>query len=387
MPLTIVLFLVILGLTIFVHELGHFVAARKMKMGVEEFGFGFPPRIVGVQKLNENTTSKKTDFKSRWRIIKGRKTPQDEHRSTIYSLNWIPIGGFVKIKGEQGDEKESDDSFSNKKIWKRAITLSAGVAMNFVLAFVIIGFGFWYGIPSVLNSSISDRATVTDERLQILEVSENSPAELAGIEMGDTIVSIDSQTFTTTDQLSEYTSSHLGKEIDVTVGRSGENIEYKLTPVDLEGKGFGQIGIGSIEVGTVKYPLYYAIWMGAKTTVSITVQIVVAFYEIIKNLVITQQAGIEIAGPVGIAVMTGQVAKLGFIYILQFIALLSINLGIINFFPFPALDGGRVLFLIIEKIRGKPMNQRIEAAIHNIGFLVLIFVVLLVTFKDILRLF
>ncbi|MFA5134658.1 MAG: RIP metalloprotease RseP [Patescibacteria group bacterium] len=387
MLLTIALFLVILGLTIFVHEFGHFSAAKKMKMGVEEFGFGFPPRIVGIQRLNQPLSGNSTSKRSAWRIIKGRKTPEDEHRSTIYSLNWIPIGGFVKIKGEQGDQPNAQDSFSSKKIWKRAVVLSAGVGMNFILAYVIISIGFWIGIPSILDSSLSGSATVSNERLQVLEVSANSPAEAAGIEMGDTIVSLDGKSFSTTDQLSAYTAEHLGEEITVIVSRSGEEITYSIAPADLEGKGIGQIGIGSIEVGNVSYPWYAAIWMGAKTTVSITVQIIIAFYEIIKNLVITQQAGVDIAGPVGIAVMTGQVAKLGFIYILQFIALLSINLGIINFLPFPALDGGRVLFLAIEKLRGKAMNQKTEAAIHNIGFLILIFIVLLVTFKDILRLF
>ena len=173
----------------------------------------------------------------------------------------------------------------------------------------------------------------------------------------------------------------------LNIERGQEIFEKIITPRDYEETGEAKIGAWLAETGIVSYPWYVAIWMGAKTTISITWQIIAAFYDILKNLVITQQVSADIAGPVGIAVMTGQVAKLGFIYILQFMAILSINLVIINFIPFPALDGGRVLLLIIEKIRGKPLNQRIEAAIHNIGFLMLLLLLLVVTFRDVFRIF
>lgn len=378
MLLTILLFIVILGLCIFVHEIGHFFAAKKTGMRVEEFGFGFPPRIIGIQK----------DDNKKWRLVKRNKKDhpdEDPAGGTIYSINWIPVGGFVKIKGEQGDMQGDHDSFTQKKIWKRAVTLSAGVAMNFVLAFFIITIGFNIGLPSVIDEPLSLQATIVERNLQILEVQEESPAAKAELQMGDFITAVDENEFIATDDFQAYTQPKIGQEITLSIKRGNEEKQATIIPEDLYDDGKGKIGVWLVETGVVKYPWYYAIWMGAKTTVSITWQILVAFYEIIKNLIITQQAGVDIAGPVGIAVLTGQVAKLGFIYILQFTALLSINLAIINFIPFPALDGGRVLFLIIEKIKGKPINRRVENAIHTIGFFVLMGLILFVTFKDVSR--
>lgn len=379
---TIVIFIIVLGLIVFVHELGHFYSAKKLGIGVDEFGLGFPPRIFGIQKINN---SKSTGFK-KWKIIKGAKTPETTPESkgnVIYSLNWIPIGGFVKIKGEQGDMKDEDDSFSSKKIWKRVIVLSAGVTMNFIFAFILISIGFGVGIPNVVDQEVSKSAIVSEQKIQVVKVEPDSPAEKAGIKLGDIIVSSNDSIFITTQDFQDFAGPNLNNEIMLTISRAGEEKEVKIIPEDLNENGKGAVGVWLADIGLVKYPWYMAIWMGAKTTVQITWQILVAFYELIKNLIVTQKAGMELAGPVGIAVLTGQVAKLGFIHLLQFAAILSINLGIINFIPFPALDGGRVLFLLIEKIRRKPMNEKIEAMMHNLGFLLLIVLVIVVTFKDI----
>ena len=356
MILTIILLIVILGLCIFVHELGHFFSAKKMGVTVEEFGFGYPPRIFGIKR-----------------------------KGTIYSINWIPIGGFVKLKGEQGESKKDKDSFGHKKIWQRAIILSSGVVMNFILAFILISIGFSLGLPSVIDDNISSSAHIRDVKIQILEVTENSPAERAELKMGDIIVSVDGQSFIEIDDFQNYKNNKIDQEMNLKIKRGGEEIEKTIIPKDLENKGQGMIGAYLVQTGLVSYPIHESIWMGIKTTVSVTWLILKAIYEIIRNLVISQQVAADIAGPVGIAVLTGQVAKMGFIYILQFTALLSINLAIINFIPFPALDGGRVLFLVIEKIRGKAINQKIESLIHNIGFFLLILILVLVTFRDISR--
>ncbi|XOU94887.1 MAG: RIP metalloprotease RseP [Candidatus Kerfeldbacteria bacterium] len=377
MFLTVIIFIVVLGLIVFVHELGHFYSAKKLGIGVEEFGFGFPPRLFGIQKINGT---------KKWKFIKGSKTPEitaETKGNVIYSLNWIPIGGFVKIKGEQGDQKDEDDSFSSKKIWKRVVVLSAGVAMNFIFAFIIISIGFGIGIPNAVDQDVPESAIVFEQKIQVVEVESESPAEEAGIKLGDIIVSSKEVFFVTTQDFQDFAGPNLNNEIILTIDRAGEEIVVNVIPEDLNDNGKGAVGIWLADIGLIKYPWYMAIWMGAKTTVQITWQILVAFFELIKNLIITQEAGMELAGPVGIAVLTGQVAKLGFIYLLQFAAILSINLGIINFIPFPALDGGRVLFLLIEKIRKKPMNEKIEAMMHNFGFLLLILLVLFVTFKDI----
>ncbi len=422
MIITILLAILIIGLLIFSHELGHFVAARKLGVAVEEFGFGFPPRIIGLRRLdttdikkissNETLEMKLIDIKDdqnnrkiiketlydkiqetnrvvtkkKWQVIYGPKKIEDNNKNTIYSLNWIPIGGFVKIKGEQGDKKEQKDSFAHRKIWQRTIILSGGVFMNIILAFLLISLGFMIGLPTSLNDTLPGPARVKNQAIQIAEVQPDSPAATAGLKMGDFIVSVDGQKFSSVSEFQAHTKPKLNKEVTLVVKRANEEMTITLMPANLNNDGQGVIGTWLVETGQVSYPWYYSIWMGAKTTVLITGQIILAFFSLLKNLIISQQIPSDIAGPVGIAALTGQMAKMGFIYILQFTALFSINLAILNFLPFPALDGGRVMFLIIEKIRGRPLNQRIENLVNNVGFLMLMVLVALVTFRDIWRL-
>lgn len=423
MLLTIFVFIVILGVLVFVHEFGHFITAKRMGVAVEEFGFGFPPRIFGLQRLtgqkikkiaareeveidieDYKTTEGKEVIKEsvsdkiqeidqivpvkRWRIIRGGKEPKKINGlegQTIYSLNWIPIGGFVKIKGEQGGSKQDKDSFAHKKIWQRLFILSSGVAMNLILAFILISIGFSLGLPSIVDENTPSYAQIKQVKIQVLEVSKDSPAEKAELKMGDIIVSVDNQPINKIKDFQNYTSNKIDTQISLKIKRGNEEIEKSVIPEDLNKNGQGIIGVWLAQTGLVSFPLPQAIWMGLKTTLSVIWQILVAFFEILKNLIISHKVSADIAGPVGIAVITGQVAKMGFIYILQFTALLSINLAIINFIPFPALDGGRVLFLIIEKLRGKAVDQKIESLVHNIGFIILILLVIAVTFKDVSR--
>ncbi|MFA6271546.1 MAG: RIP metalloprotease RseP [Patescibacteria group bacterium] len=352
---TILILVVVLGLIIFVHEAGHYFAAKKLGAAVEEFGFGFPPRIFGIKR-----------------------------KGTIYSINWIPFGGFVKIKGESGDHQEDEDSFAHLKIWKRAVILSSGVFMNFVLAVVLLSIGFFIGLPSVVNDNLPmDR--IRDEKIQVLSVLEESPASNAGLEVGDNILSIDGNEFNSVDELIAYTSPRLDQTISVELSRGNEIITSEIILKDIDQSGVGKMGTGLVETAIVSYPWYEAILEGVKASFSVAWQILVAFYELLKNLIVEQTVPADISGPIGIAVMTSRVAKLGFIYLLQFTALLSINLMILNFLPFPALDGGRVLFLLIEKIRRKPVSQKIESMIHTIGFFILIGLVVLVSVRDVSR--
>jgi regulator of sigma E protease len=355
MIITILILVVVLGLIIFVHEAGHFFAAKKLGAAVEEFGFGFPPRIFGIKKGD-----------------------------TIYSINWIPFGGFVKIKGESGDHQEEKDSFSNLKIWKRAVILSSGVFMNFVLAIILLSIGFFIGLPSVVTDDLpKDR--MRDEKIQVLSVLEESPAANAGLQVGDNIISIDGNSFDSVDDLIEYTSHKLDETIALVTKRGDEVINSEIVLKDIDNSGVGKMGTGLVETAIVSYPWYEAIFEGFKASFSVAWQILVAFYELLKNLIVEQTVPADISGPIGIAVMTSRVAKLGFIYLLQFTALLSINLMILNFLPFPALDGGRVLFLAIEKIRRKPVSQKIESMIHTVGFFILIGLVILVSVRDVSR--
>lgn len=374
MLLTIITFIIVLSILVFAHELGHFMMARRFGVKAEEFGFGFPPRAFGIYKNTEG----------RWKYVFGGKEVTD-CPGTVYSINWLPLGGFVKIKGENGDKENELDSFACRPVWQRAIMLSAGVVMNVILAMVLIIFGFMVGLPQALDQGVDPRAFVREQKIQIVEVIKSSPAESAGLQIGDTILSIDNQQFASFSELQKYVGSKTGQQLDYKIKRGRDALNEKITPMVIKETGQGGIGVAISETGVVSYPWYLAIWQGLITTVSLVWAIISAFYALIKGLIFGQGVSADLAGPVGIAAITGQVARMGFIYLMQFTALLSINLAVINFFPFPALDGGRILFLIIEKIKGAPVKKEIEGAIHNVGFALLMVLVLLVTLKDVSR--
>jgi regulator of sigma E protease len=373
MLLTIITFIIVLSILVFVHEMGHFWTARKFGVKAEEFGFGFPPRAFGFYK----------DKEGKWKRVRGSKEVEDAG-DTIYSLNWIPLGGFVKIKGEDGDEKADPDSFASQKIWKRAIILLAGVTMNILLAAVLITGGYMIGLPQVIDGADS-RALVSDEKIQIIDVGQGTPAEEAGLRMGDVILSIEGVRFTSGAELQEFVNERAGQSLAYEIGRGDEVLSKDITPGPLEGSENNGIGVGIAETGLVKYPFHIAIWEGLKTTIYLVWAIIAAFYGLIKGLILGQGLSADVAGPVGIAALTGQVARMGLVYIMQFTALLSINLAIINALPFPALDGGRLLFLFIEKIKGSPVKKELEASIHYIGFALLMILILFVTIKDVSR--
>jgi len=212
-----------------------------------------------------------------------------------------------------------------------------------------------------------------------------SPASNAKVKPGDVILSINGQTFENIEQIQNIANENIDQELTYQLSRLGEEKEIKVTPELREQTQKGGIGISVTKTGIVSYPWYQAIWMGIKGTFILIREILLAFYKLLASVVTKEKIGMEIAGPVGIAVMTGQVARMGLVYLMQFTAILSINLAIINFLPLPALDGGRFLFIIIEKIRRKPVNQKIEAIVHTIGFALLMLLVLVVTFKDIYK--
>ncbi len=356
MLITVGLFIIVLGIIVLVHEFGHFYTAKKMGMGIEEAGIGFPPR-AWAKKAKDGIT---------------------------YSINWLPLGGFVKIKGENGENQDDPDSFASKKPWQRAIVLSAGVFMNFLLCATLLSIGFAVGLPITVDQTVLEEGNIKDYKMQVISVIEDNPAEQAGVELGDIVIKVDGQEFKSVGQLNEYNSDKIGQVLTYEFARDEEIISKDIEIVEIM-DGVGGIGMGINETSIVSYPIHKAVWHGVRLTGYLTKEITFAFGNIIKNLVIGEPVGVQVSGPVGIAVLTGQVAKLGLIYILSFIALLSLNLAIINFLPFPALDGGRLVFLLIEVIRGKPVNQKVEGIFHTVGFLILMLLIVVVTFQDVLR--
>jgi regulator of sigma E protease len=369
MYLTILLFIAILGLLVFVHESGHFFIAKRSGMKVDEFGFGFPPRIFGIQKVN-----------GKWRLVWGHKEP-DSTDSTVYSINWIPLGGFVKIVGENNEAQDQPHSFINKPFLPRLLTLLGGVLMNVVLAWVLFSIGYMVGLPVAVSSldSLPRGARLENQQVTIAQVVEGSPAEKSGLQAGDIISSIDGKSFTTTSEVQEYILGNKGKEFEVSIKRLDAEMSSKVQSLAQPPEGQGPTGVGLATAGLLKLPWYTAIVEGVQTTGRQLVNIVVGLYQ-----VFTTAAGVQsLGGPVKIAQLTGEVAHLGISYLIQFTAFLSLNLAILNSFPFPALDGGRVLFLLIEKIRGKRNNQSFEQIANTAGFLLLILLMAAITVRDI----
>jgi len=354
MFLTLFIFLLILGLLIFVHELGHFVMAKKFGMKVEEFGFGFPPRLFAVKR-----------------------------KETIYSVNLIPLGGFVKIQGEDGGERQDPRSFASQSYGKRALTLVAGVLMNIVLATVLISAGYKIGSPQMVEGDV--KANIKNPKVQILEVNQDSPAAAAGLEVGDTVREINGQTIKEIEDVQQIINMSRGHEATFLIERGKNLITLKGTPrVDVPA-GDGPMGVGLVKTAIISYSLPQAIKAGVIDTGYAVKFIAEALYNLVVNIMKTGKISADLSGPVGVAVMTGRATALGFVYLMQFTALLSINLAIINILPFPALDGGRLLFLGIEAIGRKPINQKVERMVNSVGFALLILLMVMITFRDVIR--
>ena len=364
--LTIIIFIFILGILVFVHESGHFLVARRNGIKADEFGFGFPPRAVGVFK------NEKTD---KWEIVKGSK--EIESKNTIYSLNWLPIGGFVRIKGEDGDGKKENDSFASKSAWIRIKVLAAGVTMNFILAWVLLSLTFMIGSYQDVTGQ-----NMQGSKILIESIEQGSPAEKMGLKIGDQILKNgEGVSFTTVEEVQKYIKENKGKEVSLIIQRAEKQYTFFGTPRLQTNEGQGSLGIsGLAEVVVVRYSFFNALWEGVKEIGNMFVMV----GAILVKLFHGQKTGVEIMGPVKMAMFTGQVLPLGFVYVLRFIAIFSINLGIINALPFPALDGGRILFILIEKIKGSPVSQKVEQIFHTVGMLLLMSLMLFITIREIL---
>jgi len=366
--MNIVIFIIILLVLVLVHEFGHFFTAKKFGIRVDEFGFGFPPKIYG-KKYGE----------------------------TEYSLNLLPIGGFVKIYGENPDEEntngpDSNRSFVNKAKWKQAIVLFAGIFANFLLAWLLFSIGFMSGLPTSVSGE-SAGYKLDNVNLTVVSVLENSPAQVAGLKSGDKIVSLksgkDSVLDINSDTLKSFILSHGKKEINIGYlrGKNKEINSIVVVPVLNKTTSAPEIGISMDMIGTVKLPLFSALKEGLSLTWFVTKSTVLGLYTLIVEGIQGKGSLSSITGPVGMVGIVGDAYQFGFVYLLSFTALISVNLAIINLLPFPALDGGRLFFLLIEKIKGSRINPKFTNTANMIGFGILIIFMLVVTYHDVLNLF
>lgn len=365
--LTIIVFIIILGILVLVHELGHFLVAKMHGIKADEFGFGFPPRAVGIVKKEDS---------GKWKIIKGNK--EIVSKNTVYSLNWFPIGGFVKIKGEDGDGKNEADSFASKSAWIRIKVLAAGVLMNFLLAWILLSSTFLIGTFQDVTGE-----HVAGSKILVQGIENDSPAQKMGLQIGDVLIRSDETPFTDVASVQSYVNGNRGKEISLYVQR-GKTKELKLVgiPRQQEVSGQGALGISSLsEVVTVRFSLVESFWKGLVEIGTI----VIMMLDVIRRMIMGNKTGLTVTGIVGIASYTGQIIPLGFSFLLRFTALLSINLAIVNALPFPALDGGRILFILIGKVKGSPVSQKVEQFVHTAGFFILIFLMFVVTYYDLVR--
>lgn len=357
MPLTILLFVVSISVLILAHEWGHFMAARRAGMKIEEFGIGFPPRVWGKKR-----------------------------GGVLYSINLLPIGGFVRIFGEDGEHRSESGSFSSKPILSRMLVIAAGVLMNVAVAWALISVVFMIGAPTELTSD-ELAASARDRSVFISFVAEGSPAQKAGVQAGDELVAVSTPNARIEPieaaEVQQFVGASAGKEIVLTITRGNEQADYKIVPRENTPEGEGPLGVALAEVGTVSYPPHQAIWRAANASLSRLTAIAGELWSVVATLLRTGSASESIAGPVGVASLAGTIQQQGAVNYLFFLAIISLNLAVINAIPFPALDGGRFLFLIIEKVKGSPVNKRYEAGIHAAGFVVLMLLVVLITIRDI----
>lgn len=332
-----------LSLLVLVHELGHFAAAKSFGMLVEELGIGFPPRLF----------SKK-------------------YGETRYSVNAIPLGGFVKLHGEFADILPAADqpldarSFARQKPWKRVVVLCAGVFMNFCVGWIIISAVFWIGVPPVI---FIDR------------VLPGSPAAEAGLRRGDMVTqfTISSVVHAMTSDVIAFIRSvneNKGKEIILHVQRNGRAFLLTIVPRENPPAGEGALGVVLREGGVPRQGFIAGLYHGIISAGALSWSIVLGLYSLIA-------APANIVGPVGIVNIAITTGKIGFAYVLQLLGVISLNLAVLNILPIPALDGGRLLLVIIEKLRGKQFSPHIENRVNAFGFAFLLGLIFLVTLKDI----
>ena len=358
--MSVIIFIIILGLLIFVHELGHFLIAKWSKIRVDEFAVGFPPKIFSFMR-----------------------------GGTKYALNLIPFGGYVKIFGENPDEEslnpEAKDSFVNKNRWIQAAVLVAGVTFNIIFAWMLISASYMISFPTIVTDENINN--IENPRVVIGNVAPESPAEDAGIRAGYSIESLKSgenilSNVAEVEDVQKFIADNSDSEIIFNLKNKNESIEFKAMPEDGLVEGKKTVGIVLAKIGDLKLGFFDSMWQGFKTTGILIKEVSIGLYTFFGNIIKGDPDFSQVAGPVGIVGHVDDASKFGFAYLLTFTAMISINLAIINLVPFPALDGGRLLFVAIEGITRRRIKTSVANAFNLIGFALLMLLMMRITIMD-----
>lgn len=346
----ILAFVIILSVLVIIHEAGHFFAARRSGVAVEEFGIGFPPKIAAIRR-----------------------------GSTLFTINAIPFGGFVRLVGENGTDEDQATSFSNARPYKQFFILTAGVIMNFLFAIVMMSVVLGIGVKSDPATVKQDSRAIISQPFTELTISPNGAAAQAGLKSGERVVRVDQQTITNTTDLVTYVQQHEFAPIELVVSRNGTEVPVRITAAQTSTG--PKYGLGLVNTVTLRYPWYVAPWYGAKSSVDLGWQTILGFGKLIGEL-FKGQVSQDVTGPIGIAVITSEVTRFGLVSLLQFAAILSVSLAVLNILPLPALDGGRLFFRIISWIIHRPIRRQLEGAIHTVGFYLLIAFLIFISARD-----
>lgn len=363
--MSVIIFIIILGVLVFVHELGHFLVAKKSGIRVDKFAVGFPPKIFSFKK-----------------------------GETEYALNLIPFGGYVSIFGETPDEEslkpEAQNSFVNKSKATQAAVLVSGVLFNIIFAWLLFSITFMTGSPSFITDEA--RARLANVDVVITSVLEESPASLAGLQTGDKIISLNSGIeeisgeLETTD-IQSFVSDYGDSEIILNYERGNEVRSTSLIPVEgLVGEKFA-VGIVMKTVVSLQLPIHKAFIEGFFMTGQMTKDIAVGLVTFLGQAITGRASLDQVSGPVGIAILVDDASQFGVVALLGFTAFISLNLAVLNILPFPALDGGRLLFILIEVIIRRPIKPSVANVINFTGFAILILFMIIITFSDVIKLF
>jgi len=354
--ITIIGVLLIFTILVVAHELGHFSAARREGVEVEEFGVGFPPRVFSRRK-----------------------------GKTLYSINLFPIGGFVRLKGEDGQEK-GPGSFVNLKFWPKTRIIMAGVVVNLLIAYLIFTFLLIVGIPP-LGQDLPSFGPVkpslsAGSKLVVFGVNNGGAASQAGILQGDNIVSINNQRLEDNSQLRAFTSQNIGQQVDILISRNGQE-SNKLVRLGSDEKA-GLLGISAEKIQLTSYSWWAAPLAALVLMFQFVIATLSAFGGLIVGIFSKQEVSQQVSGPIGIVSIFSKIVSFGPRFILLFVASISLSLGVLNALPLPALDGGRQFVLILQKLGLKITPER-ENLYHLVGFVALISLMIIISISDIAR--